>query len=293
MTTVRLIGVVGCGIMGSGIAQVCATHGYEVLVHEIDESRLKQGLDRISSRLQREVEKNRLSQERYERALRRLAGTTDLNQLAERDIIIEAAPEDLATKQDIFAQLGSACPTTTILASNTSSMSLSALAAASGRPDRVIGLHFFNPPTVLPLVEVISSESTSQETVDTAMAFCDTLDRQTVRVKDTPGFIVNRLLVPFIFDAIRMLESGTASAEDIDQGCKVGLNHAMGPLATADLIGLDTLLHISDVMFEEYGEPRFKGPTVLRRMVSLGHLGRKSGRGFFDYVTEGSHARLG
>lgn len=293
MTTVKLIGVVGCGIMGSGIAQVCATHGYEVLVHEIDESQLKQGLDRISSRLQREVEKNRLSQERYERALRRLAGTTDLNQLAERDIIIEAAPEDLATKQDIFAQLGSACPTTTILASNTSSMSLSALAAASGRPDRVIGLHFFNPPTVLPLVEVISSESTSQETVDTAMAFCDTLDRQTVRVKDTPGFIVNRLLVPFIFDAIRMLESGTASAEDIDQGCKVGLNHAMGPLATADLIGLDTLLHISDVMFEEYGEPRFKGPTVLRRMVSLGHLGRKSGRGFFDYVTEGSHTRLG
>lgn len=290
MTVVKLVGVVGCGIMGSGIAQVCATHGYEVLVHEVDEGRLNQGLEKIRSRLQRDVERGRLSQERYERALRRLAGTVDIKALADRDIIIEAAPEDLATKQDIFGQLGSVCSPQTILASNTSSMSLSALAAASGRPDRVIGLHFFNPPTVLPLVEVISSESTSQETIETAMAFCDTLNRQTVRVKDTPGFIVNRLLVPFIFDAIRMLESGTASAEDIDQACKVGLNHAMGPLATADLIGLDTLVQISEVMFGEYGEPRFKAPTVLRRMVSLGHLGRKSGSGFFDYAAEVSHA---
>ena len=290
MTVVKLVGVVGCGIMGSGIAQVCATHGYEVLVHEVDEGRLNQGLEKIRSRLQRDVERSRLSQERYERALRRLAGTVDIKALTDRDIIIEAAPEDLATKQDIFGQLGSVCSPKTILASNTSSMSLSALAAASGRPDRVIGLHFFNPPTVLPLVEVISSESTSQETIETAMAFCDTLNRQTVRVKDTPGFIVNRLLVPFIFDAIRMLESGTASAEDIDQACKVGLNHAMGPLATADLIGLDTLVQISEVMFGEYGEPRFKAPTVLRRMVSLGHLGRKSGSGFFDYAAEVSHA---
>ena len=290
MTVVKLVGVVGCGIMGSGIAQVCATHGYEVLVHEVDEGRLNQGLEKIRSRLQRDVERSRLSQERYERALRRLAGTVDIKALTDRDIIIEAAPEDLATKQDIFGQLGSICSPKTILASNTSSMSLSALAAASGRPDRVIGLHFFNPPTVLPLVEVISSESTSQETIETAMAFCDTLNRQTVRVKDTPGFIVNRLLVPFIFDAIRMLESGTASAEDIDQACKVGLNHAMGPLATADLIGLDTLVQISEVMFGEYGEPRFKAPTILRRMVSLGHLGRKSGSGFFDYAAEVSHA---
>ena len=197
----------------------------------------------------------------------------------------EAAVEDLPTKEQIFSQLGDVCGAEAILASNTSSLSLSTLAAASHRPESVIGLHFFNPPTVLRLVEVISSESTSEAATEAAMAFCDSIDRLTVRVKDTPGFIVNRLLVPFIFDAIRMVESGTATAEDIDQACKVGLSHAMGPLATADLIGLDTLLHISESMFEEYGEPRFKAPPMLRRMVSLGNWGRKSDKGFFDYAT--------
>lgn len=287
---VKRVGVLGAGIMGSGIAQVCATHGYNVLLLEIDRPRLDSGLEKVRDRLRRNVDKGRLSEERYERAVHRLAGTTSMADLADRDIIIEAATEDLAVKQGIFADLGGVCSPDAILASNTSSMSLSALAAASGRPDRVIGLHFFNPPSALPLVEVISSDSTSQETIDRAMRFCDSLDRLTVRVKDTPGFIVNRLLVPFIFDAVRMVENGTASAEDIDRACKVGLNHAMGPLATADLIGLDTLLHISEVMFEEYGEPRFKAPTSLRRMVSLGQLGRKSGRGFFDYQTEAAHA---
>lgn len=287
---IRRVGVLGAGIMGSGIAQVSSTHGYDVLLLDVDRERLDAGLEQIRSRLSRNVEKGRLSQERYDRAVKRLAGTTSMADLADRDIVIEAATEDLAVKEGIFAELGRVCGPDTILASNTSSMSLSALAAASGRPDRVLGLHFFNPPTVLPLVEVISSESTSQETIDRAMPFCDSLDRLTVRVKDTPGFIVNRLLVPFIFDAVRMVESGTASAEDIDRACKVGLNHAMGPLATADLIGLDTLLHISEVMFEEYGEPRFKAPTALRRMVSLGQLGRKTGCGFFDYQTEAAHA---
>jgi len=287
----KTVGIIGAGIMGSGIAQVCAMHGYDVLVLEADQKRLDSGLTKIRERLHRDVEKSRLSQERYERAVRRLSGTTEMTDLAKRDIIIEAAPEDMAAKQSIFRQLGEICDAKTILASNTSSMSLSALAAASGRPEKVLGLHFFNPPTVLRLVEVISSDSTAQETIDAAMSFCDTLDRLTVRVKDTPGFIVNRLLVPFIFDAIRMMESGTATAEDIDQACKVGLNHAMGPLATADLIGLDTLLQISEVMFEDYGEPRFKAPTILRRMISLGHLGRKSGTGFFDYRTvEAAHA---
>jgi len=271
--------------MGSGIAQVCASHGYDVIVLEVDQERLEQGLGTIRSRLARDVERGRLTQERYERALRRLRGTTDIEDLANVDLAIEAVVEDLATKGRLFAELGRVCKPEAILASNTSSLSLSALAAASCRPDKVIGLHFFNPPTVLRLVEVISSESTSQATIEEAMAFCDSIDRLTVRVKDTPGFIVNRLLVPFIFDAIRMMESSTASAEDIDQACKVGLNHAMGPLATADLIGLDTLLHISESMFEEYGEPRFKAPTTLRRMVSLGLLGRKSGKGFFDYST--------
>ena len=281
---IKMVSAVGCGIMGSGIAQVCASHGYDVMVLEVDQQRLDQGLTGIKGRLARDVERGRLTHERYERALRRLKGTTDIRELSGCDLVIEAVIEDLPSKQHLFAELGRVCKPEAILASNTSSLSLSALAAASCRPEKVIGLHFFNPPTVLRLVEVISSESTSQATIDEAMAFCDSIDRLTVRVKDTPGFIVNRLLVPFILDAIRMVEGGTATAEDIDQACKVGLNHAMGPLATADLIGLDTLIQISDSMFEEYGEPRFKAPTMLRRMVSLGHLGRKSGKGFFDYA---------
>jgi 3-hydroxybutyryl-CoA dehydrogenase len=281
--TIKLVGVAGCGIMGGGIAQVCAAHGYDVSVLEVDQQLLDRGLASIKKRLGRDVERGRLTQERYERLTRRLSGTTNIDDLCDRDIVIEAVVEDLPAKERFFADLARVCSADSILASNTSSLSLSALAAASGRPEKVIGLHFFNPPTALRLVEVISSESTSQETIDEAMAFCDTIDRLTVRVKDTPGFIVNRLLVPFIFDAIRVVESGTATAEDIDRACKAGLNHAMGPIATADLVGLDTLVHIGESMFEEFGEARFKAPTMLRRMVSLGHLGRKSGKGFFDY----------
>ena len=280
---IREVGVVGCGIMGAGIAQICAAHGYRVRVTEEDPDRLEQGIATIRRRLGRDVERGRLSRERHDRTLARLKGVESIEGLTESDLIIEAVVEDLPIKKELFEQLGEGCKEDTILASNTSSLSLSELAASSGRPEQVIGIHFFNPPTVLPLVEVISSESTSQETIDAAMAFCDSIDRLTVRVKDSPGFIVNRLLVPFIFDAIHMVEGGIASAEDVDQGCKVGLNHALGPLATADLIGLDTMIHISDAMFEEYGESRFKAPTMLRRLVSLGHLGRKSGRGFFEY----------
>ena len=280
---IREVGVVGCGIMGAGIAQICAAHGYRVRVTEEDPDRLEQGIATIRRRLGREVERGRLSRERHDRTLARLKGVESIEGLTESDLIIEAVVEDLPIKKELFEQLGEGCKADAILASNTSSLSLSELAASSGRPEQVIGIHFFNPPTVLPLVEVISSESTSQETIDAAMAFCDSIDRLTVRVKDSPGFIVNRLLVPFIFDAIHMVEGGIASAEDVDQGCKVGLNHALGPLATADLIGLDTMIHISDAMFEEYGESRFKAPTMLRRLVSLGHLGRKSGRGFFEY----------
>ena len=269
--------------MGSGIAQVCATHGYETVVLETDQERLDEGIRNVRHALAREVERGRLTHEQHERALQRLSGTTNSDDLADCDLVIEAAVEELALKKELFARLGEICKPEAILASNTSVLSLSSLAGASGRPERVIGLHFFNPPTVLRLVEVISAGSTSPDTVDQAMAFCDSIARLTVRVKDTPGFIVNRLLVPFIFDAVRVVENATATAEDVDQACKVGLNHAMGPLATADLIGLDTLLHMSESMFEEYGEPRFKAPTILRRMVSLGNFGRKSGSGFFKY----------
>ncbi len=281
--TIRDVGVVGCGIMGAGIAQVCAAHGYRVRVSEEDPERLARGIATIRRRLAREVERGRLSRERHDRTLSRLDGAATLDGFARSDLVIEAVVEDLPLKKRLFEQLGAVCKPEAILASNTSSLSLSEMAASSGRPERAIGIHFFNPPTVLPLVEVISSESTSTETIDEIMAFCDSIDRLTVRVKDSPGFIVNRLLVPFIFDAIRMVESGIATAADVDQGCKVGLNHALGPLATADLIGLDTMIHISDAMFEEYGEARFKAPSMLRRLVSLGHLGRKSGRGFFEY----------
>jgi 3-hydroxybutyryl-CoA dehydrogenase len=281
--TIKSVGVAGCGIMGGGIAQVCASHGYDVTVLELNQELVDIGLGGIKRRLGRDVEKERLSEEDCKDTLGRLKGTTDIKDLSACDLIIEAIGEDLPAKQQFFAELGRVCKPEAILASNTSSLSLSIMAAASGRPEKVVGLHFFNPPMILRLVEVISTQSSSQDSIDTAVAFCDTIGRVVVHTKDTPGFIVNRLLVPFVFDAIRMVESGTATAEDVDQACKAGLNHVMGPIATADLVGLDTLAHIGDSMFEEFGEPRFKTPTMLRRMVSLGHLGRKSGKGFFDY----------
>lgn len=289
MTTerpVRTVGVVGCGIMGGGIAQICVTHGFETTVVEADAGRLDQGIAQIRARLARDVERGRLSQERHDRALQRLHGTTSLEALASCDLILEAIVEDMAAKRPLFERLGRVAKADAILASNTSSLAVSELAGASGRPDRVLGLHFFNPPTVLRLLEVIVPPSTSEETIARAMEFCDSIDRVTVRVQDTPGFIVNRLLVPFIYDAIRMVEAGVATAEDIDQGCRMGLNHAMGPLATADLVGLDTLAAIGDAMFEAFGEPRFKPPTMLRRMIALGRLGRKTGQGFFDYTRQ-------
>jgi 3-hydroxybutyryl-CoA dehydrogenase len=280
---IEQVGIVGIGLMGGGIAQVCAVHGYDVTVLDVDEERVARGQETIRARLERDVARGRMTADTCERALGRIRATTRADDLAGCDLVIEAAVEDLSAKREVFKTLGRVTGPDTILASNTSSLPLSDLAAASARPERVIGLHFFNPPYALRLVEVVIPESTSQETIDAAMVFCDTLDRVTVRVKDTPGFIVNRLLVPFIFDAIHLVESGTASAQDVDQACRIGLNHAMGPLATADLIGLDTLLYISESMFEEYGEPRFKAPTSLRRMVALGHLGRKTGRGFLTY----------
>lgn len=280
---IEKVGIIGFGLMGGGIAQVCAQAGFDVRVLDVDDTRTTRGHDTIRARLERDVARSRISQENCERALGRIAGTTQYDTLHDCDLVIEAAVEDLDAKRDVFKRLGEVTQPSAILASNTSSLPLSDMAAASGRPDQVIGLHFFNPPYALRLVEVVVPESTNRETIDSAMVFCDTLNRITVRVKDTPGFIVNRLLVPFIFDAIHLYESGTASAQDIDQACRTGLNHAMGPLATADLIGLDTLIYISESMFEEYGEPRFKAPTSLRRMVSLGHLGRKTGKGYFTY----------
>ena len=283
---VQTIGIIGSGLMGSGIAQVAAYSGLDVTLVDIDQARVDAGIASIRKRLEREAERGRITAADCEAACSRIGGAADwetLGSLQQADAVIEAVVEDLEVKSAIFKRLGSVCRPEALLASNTSSLPLSDLAAASGRPERVIGLHFFNPPWALKLVEIVSTASTTEATLADAMRLCEMLGRVPVQVKDTPGFIANRLLVPFIFDGIHLLDSGVANAEDIDNACKVGLNHTMGPLATADLIGLDTLQLIAESMFEEYGEPRFKAPTLLRRLVSLGHLGRKSGRGFFKY----------
>ncbi|MBA4181785.1 MAG: 3-hydroxybutyryl-CoA dehydrogenase [Anaerolinea sp.] len=280
------IGIIGSGLMGSGIAQVAAYSGLRVTLVDIDQARVDAGIAGIRRRLEREAERGRIAAADCAASCERISGSADWESLAalkDVDAVIEAVVEDLGVKTAIFRRLGAVCREDALLASNTSSLPLSDLAAASGRPERVIGLHFFNPPWALKLVEIVATASTSEQTLAEAMQLCDKLGRVPVHVKDTPGFIANRLLVPFIFDAIRLLDSGVANAEDIDNACKVGLNHTMGPLATADLIGLDTLQLIAESMFEEYGESRFKAPTLLRRLVSLGHLGRKSGRGFFKY----------
>ncbi|MCC7089892.1 MAG: 3-hydroxyacyl-CoA dehydrogenase family protein [Chloroflexi bacterium] len=283
---IEKVGVIGSGLMGSGIAQVAAYNGFDVTLVDLDQERVDSAIAGIRKRLEREAERGRITAEACEDSCHRLSGATDMGSLqsmSRMEVVIEAVVEDIEVKSGVFRQLGKVCRGDALLASNTSSLPLSDLAAASGRPERVIGLHFFNPPWALKLVEIVSTASTTEETLRDAMRFCEKLGRVAVQVKDTPGFIANRLLVPLIFDAIEMLDNGVATAEDIDNACKVGLNHTMGPLATADLIGLDTLKLIAESMFEEYGEPRFKAPTLLRRLVSLGHLGRKTGRGFFRY----------
>ncbi len=284
---IERVGVIGSGLMGSGIAQVAAYNGFQVTLVDVDQGRVDSAIDGIHKRLLREAERGRITTADCEASYQRLTGSADmdtLHSMARVDAVIEAVVEDLDVKAGLFRRLGEVCAPEALLASNTSSLPLSDLAAASRRPERVIGLHFFNPPWALKLVEIVSTASTTDETLSDAMRFCERMGRIPVQVKDTPGFIANRLLVPFIFDAIDLLDSGVSSAEDIDNACKVGLNHTMGPLATADLIGLDTLKLIAESMFEEYGEPRFKAPTLLRRLVSLGHLGRKTGRGFFRYT---------
>lgn len=283
---IRRIGVVGAGLMGAGIAQVAAECGFDVSLVDVSPARVDAGLEGIKRRLGRRAERRQLTGDEVDAILARISTFSDweqLESLASVDAVIEAVVEDLDAKLAVFRRLGQVCRPGALLSSNTSSLPLSNLAAASGRPERVIGLHFFNPPWALKLVEVVTTASTTDETLQDGLALCEKLGRETVRVKDIPGFIANRLLVPFIFDALHLLDSGVASAEDIDNACKIGLNHTMGPIATADLIGLDALQLMADNMFEEYGEARFKAPTILRRLVSLGHLGRKTGRGFYKY----------
>jgi 3-hydroxybutyryl-CoA dehydrogenase len=277
------IGVIGCGLMGSGIAEVCARAQYDVVVLEVNQALLDKGLGRIQRSLDRAVSRGKLAREDAEQALSRIQGTVEMTDLAGCDMAIEAAVENMRLKKEIFAELDQLLPPHAILASNTSSLCITELASVTGRGEKVLGIHFFNPVPVMPLIEFVRTILTSDETMETARQFGESLGKRMVTAKDTPGFIVNRLLIPYLLDAVRVYENGLASKEDIDTAIKLGLNHPMGPLTLLDFVGLDTCLFIADAMYEEFKDPSYAAPPLLRRMVLAGHLGRKSGKGFYDY----------
>lgn len=290
MMSIKTVGVIGAGIMGSGIAQVVAQAGYAVVVREAEQRFLDKGRQAIDGRLQRAVEKGRMTAEEKAALLGRIRWTLVLEELRAADLIIEAITEDLPLKQELFRTLDRLCPPSTIFASNTSSISIMALASVTERADRFAGLHFFNPVPLMKLVEVVRSIRTSAETVRTVSDFATSLGKEPVAAKDHCGFIVNRLLVPYLLDAIRALEAGVASAADIDKAMRLGCNHPMGPLELADFVGLDTTYAIANIMFEEYREARYAPPPLLKKMVIAGYHGRKSGRGFYDYSGPTPHA---
>jgi 3-hydroxybutyryl-CoA dehydrogenase len=280
---IRKVGVVGCGLMGGGIAQVCAQSGFETVVREVTPELLDKGMARISGILDKDVSKGKLSAEARADAWARLKPTTELDALADCQIVVEAIVESLDAKRELFGALDALCPPETIFASNTSSLTIIEMAATTRRPDRFAGLHFFNPVPVMKLVEVVRSIASSDATIAALKEFGAALGKTVVEAKDTPGFIVNRLLVPYMLDAVRVLEAGVATREDIDEGMKLGCGHPMGPLTLLDFVGLDTTYYIANIMFEEFKEPRFAPPPLLKRMVLAGQFGRKSGKGFYDY----------
>lgn len=269
--------------MGSGIVEVAARVGQQVVFLESTDELVRAGLDRVERSTERAVERGALTSEERDGILGRVSGTTDLGDLAVADLVVEAATEDRGTKVELFRRLDEVTRPDVVLASNTSSIPIADLGAATKRPDRVIGLHFFNPVPVMGLVEIVRAITTSEETVEFGRAYCATLGKTAVLSRDRAGFIVNTLLIPYLNDAIRMLEDGFATREDVDTAVSLGLNHPMGPLRLADLIGLDTCRQIGDVLYEEFKEPRFAPPPLLKRMVTAGHLGRKTGRGFYEY----------
>jgi 3-hydroxybutyryl-CoA dehydrogenase len=283
--TITNVGVVGCGLMGSGIAEISARAGLDVRVVAYSESAAERGRHRCSASLDRALRKGRLTSPEYEAALGRITFTTDLNELADRQMVFEAVPEDEQAKLQVFEQLDKAVPDPdVILATVTSAIPVMRLARATGRPERVVGAHFFNPVTVLPLVEVVGSLLTAESTVERLTeVLVGPLQRQVIRAQDRSGFVVNALLIPYLLAAIRMVEAGLATPGDIDRGMTLGCNHPMGPLALADLIGLDVVEAIGRSMFEEFREPLYAPPPALLRMVEGGRLGRKTGHGFFEY----------
>ncbi|MDZ7266898.1 MAG: 3-hydroxybutyryl-CoA dehydrogenase [candidate division KSB1 bacterium] len=280
---IKTVGVVGCGLMGSGIAQVSAQAGYKTIVREVNEQLLQKGLARIQDFLDKGVARGKLTEAQKQTVLGNLHGTTSLADLHPADLIIEAVSENLPLKKEIFAELDRGCPSHTIFASNTSSLTITEMAAATQRPDRFVGLHFFNPVPLMKLVEVVRTIATSSATFQTAFAFAKTLGKEPIACKDNSGFVVNLLLVPYLLDAIRAVENGVASVADIDKGMMLGCGHPMGPLTLLDFVGLDTTLAIANIMFEEYHDAKYAPPPLLRKMVLAGLHGRKTGRGFYDY----------
>jgi len=280
---IKKVGIVGFGQMGSGIAQVAAGAGFEVIANEVSEELLDKGKGGIEKRLNKAIEKGKIDEAFKEKTLGNITLTTDFEPMADCDLVIEAVTEDMLTKREIFGELDKICGPETIFASNTSSLPIGDLSTATKRRDKFIGLHFFNPVPIMKLVEVVRTIDTSDKTYEAAKTFAEAVGKVAVTAKDTPGFIVNVLLVPYLLDAIRQYENGLASREDIDNAMKLGCGHPMGPLTLTDFIGLDTILYIGDIFFDEFKDSRYASPPLLRRMVNAGYLGKKSGRGFYDY----------
>src|SRR5690349_9248731 len=285
MAAIRTVGVLGCGLMGSGIAQVAAAAGYKTIVREVNDTALQAGMNRIRKFLADGVAKGKVTEDAQDTTLGNLTGTTNTSDLKDCDVIIEAIVENLDEKRAIYDAVEAAVRPEAIIASNTSSLCITELAAATKRPDRFGGLHFFNPVPLMKLVEVIKALSTSQETFDALYGFAQAIGKEPITAPDRGGFIVNRLLVPYLLDAIRCLEDGLGTAEDIDKGMKLGCGYPMGPFTLLDFVGLDTTYFIANILFEEFREPAYAPPPLLKRMVLAGRLGKKSGRGFYTYQT--------
>ena len=280
---IKNVGIVGCGIMGSGIAQVCAQSGYQVIVSEINNELLNKGLASIDSFLSKSIERGKITEKDKQVTIARIKGTTNMKDFNECDLVIEAATENRDLKKKIFIDLDKICPKKTILATNTSAQSVIDMASVTGRPDKVLGLHFFNPAPIMKLLEIIRTIVTSDETLETAKNFGKSIGKSVVIAPDTPGFIVNRLLTPFLVNAIRMVEAGVATKEDIDTAVTLGLNHPMGPFRLLDFGGLDTFVEASNAKYEEFKEPQYAPPVLLKKMVAAGWYGRKTGKGFYEY----------
>ena len=281
--TIRTVGVLGCGLMGAGIAQVCAQSGYRTIVREVDPAAVAAGVGRIEAFLDGAVSRQKLSAEERDSVMAAISGTTALEDLADCDLVIEAIVEDLEVKRDVYVELDRLVHADAIFASNTSSLCITEMASVTARPDRFLGLHFFSPVPIMKMVEVVRGLATSDETYQQGLAFTRSLGKEPVTAPDRPGFIVNRLLIPYLLHAIRAYESGLGTIEDIDKGMTLGCGHPMGPFALLDFVGLDTAYYIANIMYDEFRDPAYAAPPLLKRMVLAGRLGRKSGRGFHSY----------